>query len=94
MAVSSSKCKNLSSPYVLISFDIREIDGSLSHHSAELSYEQFKVLNYGFWSVYCSSCQTTHFTHPSYLCYAFATLSLSQDFQASFERVAVTMDGL
>jgi hypothetical protein len=43
VAVSSSKCKNLSSPYVLVSFDVRELDGAVTQHSCELSYDQFQV---------------------------------------------------
>ena len=43
VAMSSSKCKSLAHPYVLISFDIKEVDGSITHHSAELTFDQFKV---------------------------------------------------
>lgn len=43
VAMSSSKCKNLSSPYVLLSFDVMEVDGTVSHHSTELNYQQFQV---------------------------------------------------
>jgi hypothetical protein len=46
VAVSSSKCKSLSSPYVLLSFDVRELDGTVTQHSCELSYEQFQVRHY------------------------------------------------
>lgn len=41
--MASSKCKNLSNPYVTLSFDVREVDGSLTHHTCEMSYEQFQV---------------------------------------------------
>jgi hypothetical protein len=43
VALSSNKCKNLSSPYVLVSFDICELNGSIVHHACELSFEEFKV---------------------------------------------------
>lgn len=43
VAVTSSVCKNLSAPYVLLSFDIKELDGRTSSHSCELSYEEFQV---------------------------------------------------
>jgi hypothetical protein len=41
--MSSSTSKNLSTPYVLLSFDVKEIDGSTTSHSCELSYEEFRV---------------------------------------------------
>lgn len=43
VAVSSSKCNNIYAPYVAISFDINEPNGQTTSHSAELTYEQFKV---------------------------------------------------
>ena len=48
VAMSSSKCKNLSAPYVLLSFDVMEVDGTVSHHSTELNYQQFQVSNWKF----------------------------------------------
>lgn len=43
VAMSSSACKSLSSPYVALNFDIKEVDGSLTHHSCELTYDEFQV---------------------------------------------------
>ena len=43
--VESSLCKNLNHPYVAISFKVREVDGSLSHHNMELTYDDFMVLS-------------------------------------------------
>ena len=42
--MSSNKCRSLGAPYVSLTFDVKETDGSSSHHSTELTYEQFKVL--------------------------------------------------
>lgn len=45
VAMSSNKCKNLTSPYVLLTFDVKEVDGTFTHHSTELTYDQFKVMS-------------------------------------------------
>jgi len=46
--MSSNKCKNLSSPYVLLTFDVKEVDDTSTHHSTELTYDQFKVNNVSY----------------------------------------------
>mmetsp|Transcript_8071 Transcript_8071/g.13430 ORF Transcript_8071/g.13430 Transcript_8071/m.13430 type:complete len:193 (+) Transcript_8071:59-637(+) len=48
VAIASSKCKSLGHPYVLLTFDIKETDGSLSHHSMELTYDEFRSVHASF----------------------------------------------
>jgi hypothetical protein len=43
VAISSNSCKSLFHPYVGIRFDLKNEEGKLVPHTAELSYEQFKV---------------------------------------------------
>jgi hypothetical protein len=43
VAISSNTCKSLFAPYVSIRFDLKNEEGKLVPHTAELSYEQFKV---------------------------------------------------
>lgn len=42
VSISSSSCTNLSSPFVSISFKIRENNGSSTSHTAELTYSEFQ----------------------------------------------------
>jgi len=41
VAISSSSCKALSSPYVAVTFSIRDSNGEVTSHSAEMSYAEF-----------------------------------------------------
>jgi hypothetical protein len=43
VAISSNTCKSLFSPYVSIRFDLKNEEGVLVPHTAELTYDQFKV---------------------------------------------------
>jgi hypothetical protein len=42
VAVASSSCSNLSSPYIALSWKIKDSNGSSSSHTAELSYPEFQ----------------------------------------------------
>ena len=44
VALSSSICKDMNHPYVSLSFQIRENNGTLTHHNVELSYDDFMVM--------------------------------------------------
>ncbi len=48
VAVSSSTCKNLFSPYISVRYDIIEEDGTATPYTTELSYEQFKDFKSAF----------------------------------------------
>ncbi len=43
VAIASNSCKSIFQPYVSIRFDLKNEEGVLVPHTAELSYEQFKV---------------------------------------------------
>lgn len=45
VAIASNSCKSIFQPYVSIRFDLKNEEGVLVPHTAELSYEQFKVSN-------------------------------------------------
>jgi hypothetical protein len=44
VAVASSGCSNLSSPFVALSWKIRDSNGSSAPHSAELTFAEFQDL--------------------------------------------------
>ena len=46
VAISSSSCKNLASPYVAMSFTVQNANGNKIHHTVELSYKEFQVSEY------------------------------------------------
>lgn len=48
MAVSSSSCKSLFTPYVSVRYDVIEEDGSATPYTAEMTYEQFKDFKVAF----------------------------------------------
>jgi hypothetical protein len=48
VALSSSTCKSIFEPYVAVRFDLKNDEGNLVPHTAELSYEQFKELHAAF----------------------------------------------
>ncbi len=85
VAMSSNKCKSLGAPYVSLSFDVKETDGTTSHHSTELTYEQFKVPH--------SLIVPTDF-HLQLLTLNISLFIVLQDFKASFEQVTAAMDEL
>lgn len=87
VAMSSNKCKSLGAPYVSLTFDVKETDGSSSQHSTELTYEQFKVIAILF---------DCHAFVSSFCLYIFVLLfcNVLQDFKASFEQVTAAMDEL
>lgn len=53
---SSSKCKNIYAPYVTVSFDVISPGNERTFHSAELTYEQFKVI---YKLHYCNNASNT-----------------------------------
>lgn len=42
VAIASSSCSNLSSPYVALSWKVRDSNGSSTAHTAELTYSEFQ----------------------------------------------------
>jgi len=42
VAISSSACKALSSPYVAVTFSVRDSNGEVTCHSAEMSFSEFQ----------------------------------------------------
>lgn len=48
VSISSSGCKALSAPFVAISFDVQDINGKITAHTAELSYSEFQEFHRSF----------------------------------------------
>ena len=42
VSISSSSCSNLSSPFVSLSFKIRDSNGTSTSHTTELTYSEFQ----------------------------------------------------
>lgn len=78
VAICSSSCKNLASPYVAVTFSVRDRSGKITNRSAELSYREFQVSDF--------KATTSYFYHH--------VVFLLQEFSNTFREVARIMDDM